>query len=313
MANIALLRKYIQTGWTHETRNAFARVLGNKEFNTLKIVYSEIKDEIPFMLNAATQGDDILLSLSLKSEFIDDCTNSMDFPLCIRQKIKNIIDKILTSRLPKFKNKEIELQNIVHRLNNSPLDVSPKDIEKILAQELDFKYKEEAYSFSDVVKTKPLYRSSSMQKDPNFTSEIVNDNTEFVKKVAKLFGVKLNDNEFDTDLLNYTIKDNGTDIGYFSIKLEENSLYIANYSIYPNYRNTKKALNSILTVRERVLKIAEEKGIKTILTGVDDGNPLLLSLYKKFGFKENGRFFCSFIDDSGTKQTLDRYNLIGYI
>lgn len=317
MTNISMLRTLVQNGWTRSTRQIFEQRLGKEQFDILKSVYTEFRKGAPFIPKATTEGKDICLSFSMPLEGAGCPFDISELPQMFRGRFKDGVQKFLDSIFPKFKNEEINIENIIKKFQQL------KGSDKITSEEALFKAigltsQKESYKISDLIKLKHTGDTATLRKSANFTSEVVKDKNEFFDTIGKFFN-KSKDEIIDAEQLcsdnamNYVIKEKGEIIGYFSTEIKNGALNVGNYVLLPQYRGTKSSMNAILTVRDRVIESAKENGIKVIKADVDANNPQLLGLYRRFGFQENGREIYSFKDDLGNIQTSDTYNLIGYL
>ena len=316
MQNISMLRALVQNGWTRNTRQLFEQRLGKEQFDILKQAYVKFADGAPFFPKATTKGKDICLSFGIPLEEANCPFDFSELPTIFRAKFKDGVQKFLDSIFPKFKNEEINIVNICNKFKQ--FDFDKVGSKKALFDAMGVNYKEESYKISDLIKLKHIGNTATLQKDSSFTSEIVRDKKSFFDTIGKLFSkskdeIITSEQICSDNVINYAIKENGKIIGYFSTETKEGALNVGNYVLFPQYRGTKTSMNAILTVRDRVIKIAEQSGVKVIKADVDASNPQLLGLYKRFGFQENGREIISFTDELGKIQTSDTYNLIGYL
>lgn len=311
-----MLRSLVQNGWTRSTRQLFEQRLGKEQFNILKCAYTEMIKGEPFIAKATTKGKDICLSFSMPLEGVNFSSNFSELPPLFVRGFKNRAQKFLDSIFPKFKNEEINIENIGNKFQLFDFD---KVVSKeALSNAIGFNFKKESYKISDLIRLKHVGNTASLQKDSSYTSEIARDKKIFFDAIGKLFSISKDEiieaEQFCRDnVVNYIIKEKGKIIGYFSIETKDRALNVCNYVLLPQYRGTKSSMNAILTVRDRVIESARQSGIKVIEADVDANNPQLLGLYKRFGFQENGREFYSFTDEFGNLQTSGTYSLIGYL
>ncbi len=316
MADISMLRTLIANGWTRNTRQLFEQRLGKEQFSILKRAYSGAQEDAPIVPKAITNGKDIYLSFSIPLESSNCPFDYSKIPFMFRGKFKSGVQKLLDSFFPKFKNEEINIENIVDKFQHFEFDEAGSM--EALIKAMGFDYRKESYKISDLIKLKHVGNTAALKRDSGYTSEVVKDKKNFFDTVGKLFNKsreEIIDAEklFSKTALNYAIKEQGKTIGYFSIEINDGVLSVGNYVLFPQYRGKRSSMNAILTVRDRVIEQAKQNGIKVIEADVDVSNPQLLGLYKRFGFQENDREFYSFTDEFGKTHSYDSYNLIGYL
>lgn len=317
MKNIEILRTTISNGWTRSNRQLLKKHIGSEEYFTLNKIYTQAIDEkIPIVPKASTIGKDIFLVLKIPVETILKGKAMGDMPTKMRQEFCTRIQKFLDYVMPIFKNTEISFKNIVNKINELNLEKIMHEDE--LYKIIGFKSKKESFKISDLVKKKNIGDAAKLKADKNYTSEIVDDNIRFSNEISKLYcSNPLSESEFlelnNRNILNYALKYKGESIGYYSLEVTDESINIANYVLYPEFRNSKKSMNSILTLRDEVIKISKQTGIKKITASVDANNPKLLGLYERFGFHPTNCDLLSYIDDAGKEITAGEYNLVGYV
>jgi len=316
MANIQMLRALISNGWTRQARQIFEQKLGKEQFDILKFTYSNIREGAPFVPQAIIKEKDIYLSLSRPIEGSGCPFDFSELPYMFRNQFQKGVQEFMDSFFPKFKNEEINIENIIETFQH--LDFDKVGTEEALFKALGFNIKKESYKFSDLVKLKHVGNSATLQKDASYTSEIISDTNGFNAEIGKLFGISEKEifeagESCVENVKNFVIKQKGKNIGYFSIKIKNGELNVGNYVVYPEYRNSRVSMNAILTVRDRIIETAKQEGIKVVKADVDASNPQLLGLYKRFGFQPTEREILSFVDESGQSISSDTYNLIGYL
>lgn len=318
MPNIPMLRTLVQNGWTRSTRKLFEQRLGKEQFDMLKKAYTEFQEEAPIFPKAATEGKDVYLSFSIPINRSDCPFNLSELPQVLKNKFQKGIQDFVDSFFPKFKNEEICLESIGERFQHLDLEKIDKTAtEEELYKALGFTFKKESFNISDLIKIKHTGNTAKLKKDSDFTSEVVSDTKSFWAGVGKLFGQSEKEireaERLCKSATHYTIKQNGQTVGFFSLNIRDGVLEVGNYALYPQFRNTRASMNSILAVRDKIIEEAQKSGIKTVKAEVDANNPKLLGLYKRFGFQPNYREFYSFKDKSGEIISSDTYNLIGYL
>lgn len=316
MASMQMLKTLISNGWTRQTRQLFEQRLGKEQFDILKLVYSEMREGAPFVPKATTKGKDIYLSFNMPLEGSSCPFDFSELPHMFRNKFKKGVQEFMDSLFPKFKNEEINIENIGDTFQH--LDFDKAGTKEALFKALGFNFKKESYKISDLVKLKHIGNSATSQKDASYTSEVISDRNGLYAEIGKLFG-KSEKEIFEAcescaeNTKNFVIKQKGKNIGYFSVKIENGVLNVGNYVIYPEYKNSRVSMNAILTVRDRIIETAKLEGITVIKADVDASSPQLLGLYKRFGFQPTEREFYSFVDEAGQTISSDTYNLIGYL
>jgi len=83
----------------------------------------------------------------------------------------------------------------------------------------------------------------------------------------------------DTSLV---VEHNGRVIGYAIAARENGKLHLLNFAVHPSYRG--KGLGKLLL--DRIIKLAEKRGLKEVYLEVESDNEIAKALYKKMGFKE---------------------------
>lgn len=221
--------------------------------------------------------------------------------ISIMNKIKGFIDELINGLLPTFKNEEITIENIGEKFSKidfNKLNLNEEEVTHKLLNSIGFRI--EKFKINEIIKPKKCNSTATAQRDISYTSNAIEQNEEQINTLAKAF------NESRENIISglsngthFAIKHEGKTIGYYSFLINNGELNIGNFTILPEYRNSKAAMNALLTLRDNALAIAKEKGIKKVTADVNANNPKLLGLYQRFGFEPNDKISFEYVNDSG--------------
>lgn len=316
MPNYNYLRELITSGWTRQTRNAYKRILGEDEFSLIGEGYKALISECPIRFRGSSHEGDVFLqaifSDSMKKDFFEKSGVLEKLPKWFtdtQEKKNSVINKVsqfLDNLFPKLKNEEINPENIAKTLE----EFNPDDrlIEKEFMQILG--YKVESFKISDIIRPKKCNPTATLKRDTSFISEAIETNETQINALTKAFNL-------DKDAIikglsqgrNFTIKHEGKTIGYYSLMTEKDCLNIGNFTILPEYRNSKSAMNALLTLRDSAIETAREQGFKTVRVDVDVKNPQLLGLYQRFGFEPANKYSLNYTNQNGENISEGYYQL----
>lgn len=99
----------------------------------------------------------------------------------------------------------------------------------------------------------------------------------------------------------FILKNEGSDVGYFALKIEADALFISEFYVLKEYRKQGYAKQAFQFLKG----LGEAMGVKKITLFTHKKNEDALTVYEKFGMKKVG----SLVNDLGSGYVMDNYKM----
>lgn len=308
--DIGILRRIISDGWTRDVRQLLMNKVGEKNFAELAEKYLNLLKDTPAISikgslqkhSIFSRKQDIKVSPDIDA-YLNEIADSGVFNEFVsyggigtncKNAVLNYFKKLFSTNNCRLTNQKRSMKK---------LDKLSGQIEKVKKANLfDISITTEPIVLSDIIRTKRVGNSASLQKSPNFISKRLKRRAE-ISKFEKLcdkyheksiyitlerkvmrFINKLN-KKYPPNIEYYSITRNGEEIGQYSLVIAGDKIYVNDYFVLPQFRNTTSSLNALLTVRDGAREAAQKHNLHKIATGVSTESPQLVGLYNRFGFK----------------------------